>query len=129
MCRRSDDAERSQLLGVGQFAVDQQVAGFDEVAVLGEHFDRIAAVAEDALFAVEKRDGAGRRAGVDVALVERDVAGLGPQLRDVDRAFVLGADDDRQLDLRVLRFAAWPPRSSRLSFLTRVHGPCGLPRW
>ena len=52
--------------------------------LLGELLDRIAAVAEDALVAVEKRDGAGGRAGVDVAFVERDVAGLGPQLGDIE---------------------------------------------
>src|SRR5204862_521746 len=38
------------------------------------------------------------RSGVDEAVVERDEARLGPQLRDVDSRFVLGAPDDRELD-------------------------------
>ena len=80
MWRRSDVRKLRQLLGVGQLAVDQQVAGLDEIAPLGEHFDRVAAIAQNALVAVEEGDGAGRRAGVDVALVEGDVAGLARSL-------------------------------------------------
>ncbi len=41
------------------------------------------------------------RAGVDVAVVERDVAGLGPQLGDVESGLVFGAHDDGQVDLLV----------------------------
>ena len=48
--------------------------------------------------AVEERDGAGRGAGVHVAFVERDVAGLGAQLGDIDGLFILRADDDGQFE-------------------------------
>ena len=39
-----------------QFAVEQQVAGLQEVAVLGQLFDRIAAIEQDALVAVDIGD-------------------------------------------------------------------------
>ena len=38
-----------------QFAVEQQVAGLEEIAVLGELLDRVAAVEQDALVAVDDR--------------------------------------------------------------------------
>jgi hypothetical protein len=41
---------------VRQFPVEQQVAGFQEVAVLGELFDRVAAVFENAGIAVDIGD-------------------------------------------------------------------------
>jgi predicted RNase H-like nuclease len=45
------------LLRLGrQLAVEQQVAGLEEVAVLGELLDRIAAVEQDALVAVDVGD-------------------------------------------------------------------------
>ena len=39
-----------------QLAVEQQVAGLEEVAVLGELLDRIAAIEQDALVAVDIGD-------------------------------------------------------------------------
>ena len=39
-----------------QFAVEQQVAGLEEVAVLGQLLDRIAAIEQDALVAVDEGD-------------------------------------------------------------------------
>ena len=53
-----DDAvvEREVLLAGRQFAVKQQIAGLDEAAVLGELIDRIAAIEQDALVAVDESD-------------------------------------------------------------------------
>jgi hypothetical protein len=42
-----------------EFAVKEQVAGLEEIAMLGELLDRVAAVEEDALVAVAR---SGRRA-------------------------------------------------------------------
>ena len=47
-----------------------------------------------------------RRAGVGVAFVERDAAGGGEQLGDIEPAFVLGADDDGQLELLAVELQA-----------------------
>jgi len=59
-----------------QVAVDEQISHFDEPAVLRELLDWDAAVAQDALFAVEERDRALRRRGVHESRVEGDEAGL-----------------------------------------------------
>src|SRR6185437_9237431 len=87
-----------QLLRGRQLAVDQQIAGLDEVAALGQRLDGITAIPQHALFAVEKGDRTGRRTGVHVALVERDAARLGAKLRDVDGALALAPRNDRQLE-------------------------------
>ena len=55
------------LLRLGrQFAVEQQIADLEEVAVLGELVDRIAAVQQDAFVAVDEGDLATRRLAVEV---------------------------------------------------------------
>jgi len=69
-------SEFIELLWRGQFAVDQQVARFEEIAFFGELFDGVSTVAENSAIPVEIRDSAARRAGVCVALVEGDVPGL-----------------------------------------------------
>ena len=79
---------------------------FQKVAIAGQVFDRVAAIAKNAAVAVEKGDAAGGRAGVGVALVERDAAGRREQLGDVEAALLLGADDDRQLDLLAVKLQA-----------------------
>jgi len=86
--------EGGQLGGGGQLAVDEQVGRLDEVGLLGQVLDGVAAVAEDALFAVDERDLGLAGPGVGITVVEGDVARLVAQLADVDAAFLLGADDD-----------------------------------
>ena len=81
----------------GQLAVDQQVGDFEERRVLRELLDRVAAVAQDARVAVDIGDGGAAGRGVDVAGVERGVAGSGEQLSDVERRGSLGGGLDRQL--------------------------------
>ena len=51
------------LLRRRQLAVEQQIGGLEEIALLGELVDRIAAIEEDALVAVDEGDrgGAARR--------------------------------------------------------------------
>ena len=39
-----------------QFAVEQEIAGFEKIALLGELFDRIAAIEQNALVAVDIGD-------------------------------------------------------------------------
>src|SRR3954470_11713858 len=80
---------------------------------LGERLDVVAAVPQNAGVTVDERDRRFGRAGVHVAVIERDQPGLRAQLRDVDRALVLGAPDHGQLDLLAVpdqlggRFSHW----------------------
>ena len=85
-----------------QLAVKQQVAGFEEVAVLGQLVDRVAAVKEDARVPVDVGDGrlAGRR-GREAGVVGEH-PGLGVELRDVEDARADGAVLDGQLNLLVV---------------------------
>ena len=73
------------LLRLGrQFAVQQQVAGFEEIAVFGELLDRIAAVFQNAGVAVDIGDLGLATAGGGKAGVVGEHSGLGVELGDVD---------------------------------------------
>ncbi len=115
---------RVQLGRRGQLPVEQEVSGLEERTLLRELLDRVAAVAEDPLVAVDIGDGAatGRR------VHERRVVGHQPEivLRRLDLPEIGGADgpvlnrelvalpgavvDDRE---RVLRHCAGPRCGSR----------------
>nr|GFD41780.1 hypothetical protein [Tanacetum cinerariifolium] len=79
-----------------QRTVNQQVSDFQEAGLLGELLDGIAPVAQNAFLAVEKRNSAFGGAGVFVAWVVGNVAGLVAQLADVEGLFMLGAFDNGQ---------------------------------
>ena len=73
------------LLRLGrQFAVEQQVAGFEEVAFFGQLLDRIAAVFQDAGVAVDIGDLGLAASGRGEAGVVGEHSGLGVELGDVD---------------------------------------------
>src|SRR5262249_25608982 len=91
-------APRLELLLVGQMAVHQEVGDLGETRRL-ELLDRIAAVAQDALVAVDEGDGALARPGVAVAVVKSDRAGLRTQRSDVDADLALAADDQREFEI------------------------------
>src|SRR5689334_21556270 len=86
-----------------QLAVEQEVAGFQERAAFGKLVDRIAAIEQDALVAIDEGDlrlAAGGRGEAGVVgeapglLVERvDVDHVGPQRALLDRQVVSGAID------------------------------------
>jgi hypothetical protein len=78
-----------ELLAGRQLPVDQEIGDLEEGALRGELLDRDAAVAQDPLLAVDERDRAATRAGVRIAGIERDVAGLRAQRADVDAALAL----------------------------------------
>ncbi len=91
-----------------QLAIEQQVAGLEEGAVLGELVDRIAAIEQDALVTVDEGDlrlAARRRGEAGVVseaagiLIERvDVDHIGPKRALADRQIVSRAvDQDRCL--------------------------------
>ena len=72
------------LLFVGQLAVQQQVAGFEEVAILGQLLDGIAAVQQLALVAIDVGDGGLARSRREETRVVGEHARLGVELADVD---------------------------------------------
>ncbi len=85
------------LLGSGQFAVEQQVAGFQVVGLLGELFDRVAAVQQYTFIAVDEGDlrlagGSGHEAGVESEVTR------GGQAPHVDNIGTQRAGEDRQFD-------------------------------
>ena len=123
-------------LGFGrEVAVDEQKRGLEEgrIVTVGERFDVVAAVTQDAGVAIDVSDRGLGCARVHIAVVERDQTGAFPQLRDVDRGFVLGPADHRKLDLFVLPVQDGrllghhsSPSWSGLALLCRRHGvvPC-----
>ncbi len=94
---RQQFREPVQFLAGRQMAVDQQIGRFDERGFLGQLLNRDAAIPQHPLLAVDERDRAAARAGVGIAVVERDQPGLVPQFRYVNRVLVLGSNDDGQL--------------------------------
>ena len=79
-----------RLLGGGrQLAIEQQVAGFEKVAVLGELFDRIAAVEQHAFVAVDEGDLGLAAAGRGEAGIVSEDARFAVELADVQH---LGTD-------------------------------------
>ena len=82
-------AENLPLFLARQFAVDDEVGGLDEIAVPGELVDRITAVAQDAVVAIQEGDGALARAGVAVALVVKNIAGVLAEVAGVDGVLAL----------------------------------------
>ena len=88
--------ERRELGCRGQLAVDEQPRDLEVGAVLRQLLDRVSAIAEDALIAVDVGDVGLRRRRVDETVIERGVTGLLRQRRDVDARNAVGASQDRE---------------------------------
>ena len=63
-------AEVPELFLRGELSVNQEPCGLGEGGLLGKVLDGVASVAEDALFAVNKRNGALGAARVQVAVIQ-----------------------------------------------------------
>ena len=86
------------LRGGRQFAVEQEIAGLEEIAVLGELLDRVAAIEQHAVVAVDIGDfrfGARRRGE---ARIEGEHAGLAIELADIHHRGPDRSRLDRQVD-------------------------------
>ena len=84
-------------LGLGrQVAVDQQVGDFEKARVLGQLLDRVPAIQQYALVAVDERDRAAARCRRHEPRIVGEVAGVLVELADVDRRIAEAALDDRQ---------------------------------
>ncbi|MNN71493.1 hypothetical protein D3C81_1874360 [compost metagenome] len=86
------------LLGVGQLALEQQVAGLEVVALLRQLLDRVAAVQQLALVAVDIGDLGIARSRRHETGVVGELTGLSVQLANVDHVRANGALVDRQLN-------------------------------
>ncbi len=76
-----------RLLGLGgQLAVEQQVAGFQEVAMLGELLDRIATIKQDAFIPVDIGDLQLATRGRGETRIVGEHAGLRVELADIDHS-------------------------------------------
>ena len=87
-----------------QLPVDDEVGCLDEGGMLGELFDGIAAVAEDAGLTVDEGDRTLAGTGVSVTLVVGDVTGIVAQVANVHRLFALRTDHDGEAILYVVEF-------------------------
>ena len=88
--------ELLELRRVRQLAVQQQVGDLDEVGLLGELLDRVAAVEQHALIAVDVGDAALAGRGGAVAGIEGEDAELAVELADVEHVRPERAGDQRQ---------------------------------
>ncbi len=86
------------LLGGRKLTVKQQVAGFEEVALFCELFDRVAAIQKNAGVAIDVGDLGIAAAGGGEAGVVGEHPGLGIELADVDDVRPDGAAEDREID-------------------------------
>ena len=86
------------LRGGRQFAVEQEIAGLEEIAVLGELVDRVAAIEQHALVAVDIGDLRFRARRRGEARIEGEHAGLAVELADIDDRGPDRAGLDRQFD-------------------------------
>ena len=109
------------LLRVRQFAVLQQVGHFEEVALFGQLLDRIAAIQQFALVAVDEghlRLAAGGRKETGVV---REQTGFATQGTDIDTIIAVSRRHDREIDGSLSRRWSELPcvRSSPFSPLNR----------
>ena len=84
-----------------QFAVEQQVTGFEEVAVFGQLLDRVAAVEQDAFIAVDVGDLGLAACGRGEAGVVGEHPALAVELGDVHHVGADGALVDREVPILV----------------------------
>src|SRR3546814_7271188 len=87
--------ERGEFGLVRQLAVHQQVGDLEEVRVSGQLFDRVAAIQQHALVAVDVGDGRFARGGGAETRVVGEAAGFLRQPGDVDAGVAKGAGLDR----------------------------------
>ena len=90
-----------------QLAVEQQVADLEKMRLLGELLDRVAAVQELALVAVDVGDRALAGAGRGEARVEGEDAAFGVEPADIDDVGPDRALVDRQVERLCPRSSAW----------------------
>lgn len=95
---RDEPLERGLLLGIGQLAVQEQVADLEKLGLGPDLLDRVAAVEQDALLAIDEGERRFAGSGRLVARVEGGAPGLAVEPLHVDDGRAGGALADLQLD-------------------------------
>ena len=90
------DRKLGQLLAIRQAAIDQKISGFFKGGLGGQLLHRNTAISQYALFPVHKGDGTRAAAGIGITGIKGDQASVGPQLRNINAPFPLGALDNRK---------------------------------
>src|SRR5699024_1314375 len=88
---------------IGQFYVQQQIGDLQERRFFGKLLDGVAAIGEQAVFAVDVGDVGAAAAGGGEGRVEREHALLRAQIADINGARAGGTFDNRQLCAGALR--------------------------
>jgi len=88
--------ERIELGGCRQLAIDQQIRHFGEIGVLGQLFDRVAAVQQHAGIAIDVRHRTFAAGGRGEARVVGEVTQVFGYLADIQTGRAQGAAQDRQ---------------------------------
>ena len=91
-------AEMPELFRSREVAVNQEPRRLGECRLLGEIFDGVASVTENAFFAIHVGDGALGAACVQVAVIKRDQSRFLAEGTDVETVFVLGAFNHGELE-------------------------------
>ena len=81
-----------------ELAVNQEPRGLGECRLFCQILDGVAAVTENALFAIHVGDGALGAARVQVAVIKRDQSRFLAEGTDVETVFVLGAFNHGELE-------------------------------
>jgi hypothetical protein len=79
-----DGVSKSLFCGIGQFAVLQQIGDFEEVAVLGQLLDGVAAIQQLALVTVDEGDFGLATGGGQETGVVGEIPGLSAQGANID---------------------------------------------
>ena len=88
--------ERGSFLAGRQFTENQQHRRLHEGALPGKLLYGIPAIPQDALFAIDKGDGAVTRTGIGIALIQSDESGTAAQTGHIHRNLAFGAPHDGQ---------------------------------
>ena len=99
-------AELRHLRGPRKVAIEQEVADLEEVAALGQLFDGIATIEQDALVAVDEGNLAFAACRRHEGRVVREVAGFGVELANVEDGGPHGAFDPLERRRRAVRTVA-----------------------
>ena len=88
--------ELGQLRLIRKLAMNEQPTNLQKAGMFRKFLNGVAAVAQNALFSIDERDGTLAGARVGIAWVEGDEPGFGSQAPNIKGPLMFGAFDDRK---------------------------------